>query len=54
LHGGYLCRIPQVANIEDANTTETLGTDRLLDSLYAAVEPGPGVLYGHEKKVASD
>src|SRR5207244_3565932 len=39
-------------DVEDPDATETLGTDRRLNALRAAVDPPAGLLHRHEQQIA--
>lgn len=51
LHIRYVLGIGDVGDVEDANATDPLMTDRSRYALRAAVEPGAGILSGDEKEV---
>src|SRR5207302_65221 len=49
-----LLGITNVTDVEDADAAETLGADRLLNALDAAVDPAADLLNGHEQQIAVD
>ena len=52
LHGGYLFRLSDVADVEDPDAAKTLGADRSLDTSCAAVDPATRLFDRHEQEVA--
>src|SRR5688572_966389 len=54
LHSGYLFRPADIADVEDADATKTLGADLSLDTSCAAVEPATGLFDRHEQEVPAN
>jgi hypothetical protein len=54
LHGRYLLRPSDIADVEDADAAETLGADLLLNTPCAAVKPATRLLHRHEQQVAAN